>query len=34
MNTSALIVMLLSMTFLWGGLALAIYHLLQNPDGD
>lgn len=34
MNTSALIVMLLSMAFLWGGLLLAIYHLLQHPDKD
>ena len=32
MNTSALIMMILSMSVLWGGLILAIIHLVKNPE--
>ncbi len=32
MNTSALTMMIISMLLLWGGLILAIIHLVKNPD--
>ena len=32
MNTSALIMMILSMSVLWGGLILATIHLSKNPE--
>lgn len=34
MQTDALVLMLLSMVFLWGGLIAAIIHLTKHPDGD
>ena len=32
MNTSAIIMMIISMVFLWGGLILSILHLMKNPE--
>lgn len=32
MNTSAIIMMIISMLFLWGGLILAIKHLVKHPE--
>ncbi|MDQ8954421.1 methionine/alanine import family NSS transporter small subunit [Acinetobacter rudis] len=32
MNTSAIIMMIISMLFLWGGLLLAIVHLMRHPE--
>lgn len=32
MNTSAILMMIISMVFLWGGLALSIRHLIKNPE--
>ena len=32
MNTSALIMMVISMVFLWGGLILSIVHLSRHPE--
>lgn len=32
MNTDALALMIFSILFLWGGLVLAIIHLMRNPD--
>lgn len=32
MNTSALVLMIVAMALLWGGLILAIIHLMKNPD--
>lgn len=32
MNTSALMMMIISIVLLWGGLILAIIHLVKNPD--
>ncbi len=32
MNTSAIIMMVLSMLFVWGGLVLSILHLMKNPE--
>ena len=32
MNTSAIIMMIISMGFIWGGLALSIRHLMKNPE--
>lgn len=32
MNTSAMIMMVLSVVLLWGGLILAIIHLTNHPD--
>ena len=32
MNTSAIVMMVISMLFLWGGLALSIRHLMKNPE--
>lgn len=32
MNTSAMIMMILSIVLLWGGLILATIHLIKNPD--
>ena len=34
MNTSALIMMLIAIVLLWGGLALAIIHLIKHPDEE
>ena len=31
MNTSAIIMMIISMVFLWGGLILSILNLKKNP---
>ncbi|MDM1249296.1 methionine/alanine import family NSS transporter small subunit [Acinetobacter sichuanensis] len=32
MNTSAIIMMILSIVLLWGGLIVATIHLIKNPD--
>jgi hypothetical protein len=32
MNTSAIVMMIISILFLWGGLALSILHLMKNPE--
>lgn len=32
MNTSAIIMMILSIFLLWGGLIVATIHLIKNPD--
>ena len=32
MNTSAIVMMIISMLFLWGGLALSFLHLSNNPE--
>lgn len=32
MNTSAIVLMALSMLLIWGGLVLAIIHLVKHPD--
>lgn len=32
MNTSAIIMMIISIVFLWGGLLLAILHLAKHPE--
>jgi hypothetical protein len=32
MNTSAIVMMVISMVFLWGGLALSILHLSRHPE--
>ena len=32
MNTKAIIMMIISMVFLWGGLALSILHLMKTPE--
>ena len=32
MNTSAIVVMVISMLFVWGGLVLSILHLMKNPE--
>ena len=32
MNTQALIMLILSISVLWGGLILATIHLVKNPD--
>lgn len=32
MNTSALFMMIISVTLLWGGLILAMLHLSKHPD--
>lgn len=32
MNTSAFIMLIISIVSLWGGLVLAILHLIKNPD--
>ena len=32
MNTSALIMLIISTVLLWGGLILAMIHLAKNPD--
>lgn len=32
MNTSAIIMMVISMVFLWGGLILSIVHLSRHPE--
>lgn len=32
MNTSAIVMMVISMVFLWGGLALSIMHLMRHPE--
>ena len=32
MNTSAIVMMILSIVLLWGGLVLATIHLVRNPD--
>lgn len=32
MNTSAIIMMVIAMLFVWGGLALSIFHLMKNPE--
>lgn len=32
MNTSAIIMMVISMVFLWGGLILSIMHLTRHPE--
>lgn len=34
MQTDALIMMVLSMVFLWGGLIAAIIHLARHPDEE
>lgn len=32
MNTSAIVMMIISMVFLWGGLAFSILHLMKHPE--
>ena len=32
MNTSAIVMMVISILLLWGGLALSIWHLSKNPE--
>lgn len=32
MNTSAIIMMIISIVFLWGGLILSIVHLMRHPE--
>lgn len=32
MNTSAIIMMIISIVFLWGGLSLAVLHLVRHPE--
>ncbi|WP_445116949.1 methionine/alanine import family NSS transporter small subunit [Acinetobacter sp. WZC-1] len=32
MNTSAIVIMIISMLFLWGGLLMAILHLMKHPE--
>ena len=32
MNTSAIIMMIISMGFIWGGLVLSILHLMKHPE--
>ena len=32
MNTSAIIMMVISMLFVWGVLVLSILHLMKNPE--
>ena len=34
MNKEALLLMLFSITFLWGGLIVALVHLYRHPDED
>jgi hypothetical protein len=34
MNTSAIVMMVLSVVLLWGGLILATIHLVKNPDEE
>lgn len=34
MNTSALIMMIISIVLLWGGLVLAMLHLSKHPEND
>lgn len=34
MNTSAMIMMIISMVLLWGGLVLATVHLVKHPDEE
>ncbi|MCH4249137.1 methionine/alanine import family NSS transporter small subunit [Acinetobacter populi] len=34
MNTSALIMMIISIVLLWGGLVLAMIHLSKHPESD
>lgn len=32
MNTSAIVMLIISMVFVWGGLALSILHLTKHPE--
>ena len=32
MNTSAIVMMVISIVFLWGGLILSILHLMKHPE--
>ena len=32
MNTSAIVMMVISMLLVWGGLVLSILHLMKNPE--
>ena len=32
MNTSAIVMMVISMLYVWGGLVLSILHLMKNPE--
>lgn len=34
MNTSAIIMLVISIVFLWGGLLLAIRHLMRHPEAE
>lgn len=34
MNTSAIVMMMISILILWGGLILAMWHLGKNPDPE
>ncbi|RKG31955.1 methionine/alanine import family NSS transporter small subunit [Acinetobacter tianfuensis] len=34
MNSSALMMMIISMVLLWGGLVLATIHLVKHPDEE
>lgn len=32
MNTSAIVIMIISILFLWGGLVLSMLHLMRHPE--
>ena len=32
MNSSAIIMMIISVVFVWGGLILSIFHLMRHPE--
>lgn len=34
MNTSAIVMMVVALTTVWGGLVLSLIHLQKNPDDD
>lgn len=34
MNTSAIIMLIISVVLLWGGLILATFHLIKHPDEE
>lgn len=34
MNTSALVMLIISVVLLWGGLIVALMHLSKHPDED
>ncbi|WP_278313248.1 methionine/alanine import family NSS transporter small subunit [Lolliginicoccus levis] len=34
MTTTAIVMMIISLTIVWGGLLASLIHLRRNPDGD